>query len=298
MGYLMPRASAADVDDAFFRRLRELGYIVGANLEVEYRWSGNDLRRLPAMAEELARIGVDVIVTATTAGTRAAMRATRTIPIVMAATADPVAAGLVASLGRPAGNVTGMSLQTVDIAPKRLQQLREIVPGATRVGLLAQRVTGPAQGTTGLLLAETQVAAQRVGVELVVQEVATAAELAPAFERFRRERAQALVVQVSPLTFEHRRTIVELAAGERLPTMYEARDFVDAGGLVSYGPDLRESYRLAATYVDRIFKGAKPGDLPVQQPHRLALIVNVKTAKSLGLSIPHAVSLRADELIE
>jgi putative ABC transport system substrate-binding protein len=253
---------------------------------------------MQVLAAELARLDVDVIVTATTAGTRAAMQSTRTIPIVMAATSDPVAAGLIKSLGRPDGNVTGMSLQTTDIARKRLQQLREIVPGVTRIALLAERVSDPAQGTTSLLVAETRAAAEQMGVGLLVRDIAGPADLAGAFAGYRQKRAQALIVQVGPLTLEHRAKIIELAARQRLPAMYEVRNFVDDGGLVSYGPDLRESYRRAAGYVDRILKGAKPADLPVQQPDRLALIINLKAAKALGLAIPQSVLLRADEVIQ
>lgn len=298
VGYLSARATHAAVDDAFVRGMRELGYTVGGNLVIEYRWAGNDLNLLQQLADELVRLDVDVIVTATTAGTRAAMRATGTIPIVMAASADPVAAGLVASLSRPGGNVTGLSLQTTDIARKRLQLLREIVPGATTIALLAERVGDPAHGTTAILVAETRAVAGQVSVGLVVREVARPDELADAFAQFRRERAQALIVQVSPLLIEHRLTIVEMAARERLPTMYEARDFVGDGGFVSYGPDLRDTYRRAAAYVDRIFKGARPGDLPVEQPERLALVINLKAAKTLGLSIPPSVLARADEVIQ
>lgn len=294
VGYLSPRATHAAVDDAFVRGMRELGYAIGRNLVIEYRWAGNDLNRLQPLAEELARLNVDVILTATTAGTRAAMRATRTIPIVMAATSDPVAAGLVASLGRPGGNVTGLSVQTTDLAQKRLQLIREIVPGATWIALLAEQVAGPTQGTTKLLVQETQAAAKQMGVGLVVREIADGSEFPDAFAQYRREQIQALIVQVSQLTIERRAQIVELAARERLPVMYEVRNFVDDGGFVSYGPDLRESYRRAAAYVDRIFNGAKPGDLPIEQPGKLELVVNMKTAKELGLTISQALLVRAE----
>lgn len=294
VGYLSPRATHAAVDDAFVRGMRELGYAIGRNLVIEYRWAGNDLNRLQPLAEELARLNVDVIPTATTAGTRAAMRATRTIPIVMAATSDPVAAGLVASLGRPGGNVTGLSVQTTDLAQKRLQLIREIVPGATWIALLAEQVAGPTQGTTKLLVQETQAAAKQMGVGLVVREIADGSEFPDAFAQYRREQIQALIVQVSQLTIERRAQIVELAARERLPVMYEVRNFVDDGGFVSYGPDLRESYRRAAAYVDRIFNGAKPGDLPIEQPGKLELVVNMKTAKELGLTISQALLVRAE----
>ena len=298
LGYLSTRASHSDIDDAFVAAMRERGYEVGRNLAIDYRWAGNDFARLPRLAEELVRLDVDVIVTATTAGTRAAMQATRTIPIVMAATADPVAAGLVASLARPGGNVTGLSLRTTDIASKRLQLAREIVPGATRVAVLAERVSDPRQGTTALLLAETTAAARAIGVGIVAREIGSIDELDEAFAAYRRERAQVLIVQVSPLLVEHRGRVAEGAARERLPAIYEARNFVDAGGLVSYGPDLRESYRRAATYVDRILRGARPGDLPVEQPDRYALVVNLKAARALGLPIPASLRVQADEVIE
>jgi len=298
IGYPSSGASHSAIDDAFVEGMRVLGYTIGRNLAIEYRWAGNDLARLAPLAEELVRLDVDVIVTATTAGTRAAMRATRTIPIVMAATADPVAAGLVASLGRPGGNVTGLSLRTTDVASKRLQLAREIVPGATRVALLAEQVSDPSQGTTAILVAETAAAARQMGVDLVVREIASIDQLPDAFAQFRRERAQALIVQVSQLTLQHRTTVARQAALERLPAIYEARNFVDAGGFVSYGPDLRETYRRAAEYVDRIFKGANPRDLPVEQPDKLALVVNLKAANDLGIAIPQALRLRADELVQ
>ena len=298
IGYLMVRATPSTLDEAFVQGLRELGYAVGGNVFIEYRWAGNDAQRVRSLAEELARLDVDVIVTATTAGTRAAMQSTRTIPIVMAATSDPVSAGLVTSLGRPGGNVTGMSLQTIDGARKRLQQVREIIPGASRIALLAERVLDPSQGTTGVLVTETQAAAKQMGVSLIVRDIAAPTDMAEAFAQYRRDQAQALIVQVGPLMLEHRKTIIERAARERLPAMYEVRNFVDDGGFVSYGPDLGESYRRAAAYVDRIFRGAKPGDLPVRQPEKFTLIINLTAAKALGLTIPQSVLLRADEVIQ
>ncbi len=298
IGYLNPRATYAAFDEAFVQGMSDLGYVAGRNLIIEYRWAGNDLRKLQPMAEELVQLGVQVIVTATTAGTRAVMHATRTIPIVMAATADPVASGLIASLGRPGGNVTGMSLQTTEVARKRLELLRELVPGANRIALLAEQVTGPTQGTTKALVDETTLAAKQLGVDLVVQEVANADRLVDAFANFRTQRVQGLIVQVSQLTLEHRGRIVEWAAREGLPAMYEARNFVTDGGLVSYGPDLRESYRRAATYVSRILKGAKPGDLPVEHPNKLELVINLKTARALGLLISPRVLVSADQVVQ
>ena len=298
IGFLSARATRASVDDAFVAGMESLGYRIGHNVVIEYRFAGNDLQRLPALADELVALGVDVIVTATTAGTRAAMRATRVIPIVMAAAADPVGAGLVAALGRPGGNVTGISLQTTDAARKRVQLLREFVPGATTIALLAEHVADPRQGTTRTLVAETAEVARQMSVRLVVREIATSAELADAFAHFRREGAKAMIVQASPLLIEHRGRLVDLAQRERLPAMYEVRNFVDEGGFVSYGPDLHDNYRRAAAYVDRILKGARPDELPVEQPDRLVLVINLKGARALGLSIPQSLLGRADAILQ
>jgi putative ABC transport system substrate-binding protein len=222
------------------------------------------------------------------------MRATQTIPIVMAATADPVGAGLVASLGRPGGNVTGVSLQTTDMARKRVQLARELLPGATRIGLLAEKVDSPATGTTAALVAESSTAARALGAALVVREIGSIGEMAGAFDQFGRERTQVLIVQVSPLFLTHRAIVVEHAARARLPTIYEARNFVEAGGLASYGPDLADTYRRAASYVDRILKGARPADLPIEQPDRMVLTLNVRAADAIGLAIPDALRIRAE----
>ncbi len=294
IGYLSARTTFGERDAAFVQGLQELGYEQGRNLAIEFRWAANDLARLPALAGELARQRVDVIVTATTAGTRAAMGATTTIPIVFAAASDPVAAGLVASLGRPGGNVTGLSLQTTDAARKRLQMARELVPGARRIGLLVEQTSQP--GTTDLLVAETGAAAAVLGVELRLRGVGHRGELDAAMAWFEREGCDALVVQVSPLTLQSAARIVALAARERLPALYEARDFVDAGGLASYGPDLLVNYRRAATYVHRILEGARPQDMPVEQP-RLSLAINMRAAQALGLVVPQTLLLRADEVL-
>jgi putative ABC transport system substrate-binding protein len=296
IGYLSARTSRSALDDAFLEGMRKLGYVEGRNLAIEYRWAGNDLGRLAELAEELVRLRVDIIVTATTAGTRAAMRATATIPIVFAAAADPVGSGLVRSLGKPGGNVTGVSLQTVDVARKRLQLARELVPGATRVGLLGEAV-GRQQGTTATLVAETSAAAQALGVALTVREIATIDALPEAFVRFGSERVQVLIVQVSPLFLEHRAAVVEHVARGRLPAVYEARNFVEAGGLASYGPDLNDAYRKAATYVDRILKGAKALDLPIEQPDKMDLVVNLRAAQAIGFTVPQSLQTRADEVL-
>lgn len=297
IGYLSARKTFGELDQAFVLGMRELGYVPGQNLAIDYRWAANDLARLPALAEELVRLQPDVIVTATTAGTRAAMGATRSIPIVFAAAADPVAAGLVGSLGRPGGNVTGLSLQTTDVARKRLQMARELVPGAQRIGLLAERVSDPAHGTTGLLVAETRAAAAALGIAVVVREITPADNLEEAIAGFKREHTEALVVQVSPLTLQLTDRIVALVATERLPALYEARNFVAAGGLASYGPDLRISYKRAAAYVDRILKGARAGELPVEQPDLLTLVINLRAAQALGLAPSQSLLLQASEVL-
>jgi len=294
IGYLNLRSGPNAQDEAFLKGLHELGYVEGRNLVIEYRWAAEKEDRLPALAADLVQLNVEVIVTSATPAILAAKRATSTIPIVMAAVADPVGSGLVTSLGHPGGNVTGMTLLSTELAGKRLQLMREFLPRATRVAVLA---LGGASATP-LLLTAMRAAAQKIGIELVVQLVTKADELPGAFTKFQEARAQALIVQVSPLTIEQREKIVELAARQRLPAMYEIRPFVDAGGLVAYGPDAVEMYRRAATYVDKILKGAKPGDLPVEQPTKFELVINLKTAKALGLTIPRSLLQRADEVIQ
>ena len=303
IGYPSLRAGPGTQDEAFLQGMRDLGYVVGRNLVIEYSWANYDMARFQAQVEELVRRNVDVIVTSGTATIRVAVRATRTIPIVMAASLDPVGAGLIASLVHPGGNVTGMSMFSTDLAAKRLQLLRELAPGLTRVAVLGWQVTGagqspPGQGPSELLVSATQAAGRQLGIGVYAQIVASGDDLPRAFAEFKRERAQALIVQSGLVGGEHRATIVEMAARQRLPDMHEARAFVDAGGLVSYGPDVNELYRKAATHVDRILKGAKPGDLPVEHPTKFELVINLKAAKALGLTIPQSVLLRADEVIQ
>lgn len=301
IGYLNLRAGPSALDAAFLSGMADLGYEPGRNLVVEYRWADNRMQSLQALAEELVRLEVDLIVTATTPAIRAAMRATSTLPIVVLATADPVGTRLVASLARPGGNVTGMTLQSTDLARKRLQLLRELVPGASRIGVLSLRDPDPQAGAAALagnlMLDEAGAAARQLGMRLVPRAVDDAAGLPTAFEHFERERAQALFVQVNPLSLQNQPRIVELAARSRLPAMYEVRSFVDIGGLISYGPDLMEMYRRGASYVDRIFKGAKPGELAIEQPRMFEMVVNLGAARTLGLAIPDSLRLRANELI-
>ena len=301
IGYLNPRAGPSALDAAFLRGMAELGYVVGRNLVIEYRWTNNRMEQLQVYAEELVRLEVDVIVTATTPAIRAAMRATSSIPIVVQATADPVGTGLAASLARPGGNVTGMTLQSTDLARKRLQLMRELVPGATRIAVLTLRDPDAKLGAPvlagNLMLVEAEVAARQMGVSLVARAVGDAAELPDAFAQFLHDHVQALFVQVNPLSLQNRPRIVALAMQHRLPAMYEVRSFVDDGGLICYGPDLTEMYHRAASYVDRIFKGARPGEMAIEQPRAFEMVINLAAARALGLVIPTTLQLRATELI-
>ena len=294
IGYLSLRSGPNEYTDAFLQGLREHGYVVGQNIAIEYRWAAGRRDQLRDLAAELVRLKVDIIVASATPVIQAAKDATRTIPIVMAAAPDPIATGLVASLARPGGNITGLSLLSTELAGKWLQLIKELVPGAPRVAVLAQ---GPGLGTQ-LLFREMQAAARVVGVQLQQLEVGSPDEFDSAFAAMKREGAGALIVQASPLSVAHPKVIAELAAKHRLAAMYGVRVFVDEGGLVSYGPSLLEMFRRAATYVDRILKGAKPADLPVEQPTKFELVINLKTAKALGLTIPQSVLIRADEVIQ
>lgn len=294
VGYLAPTSGPDELVEAFREQLRTLGYVEGSNLAIEYRWGAGKTERLPELAAELVRLKVDVIVTRTTIVAAAAKRATSTIPIVMAGSADPVGGGVIASLSHPGGNVTGLTSNSTEIVSKRLQLLRELVPKATRIATL----TWEKSLTHQLFLEEVGVAARRMGVTLIHQEVNTTAALAGAFDVMQRERAQALIVPTAPFMTNNRKQILELAGKFRLPTMFEAREFVNEGGLMFYGPSSTEMHRRAAAYVDKIFKGAKPGDLPVEQPTKYELIINGKTAKALGLKIPQSLLLSADKVIE
>jgi putative tryptophan/tyrosine transport system substrate-binding protein len=301
IGYLSLRAGPNAWDEAFVQRLRELGYRSGENLVIEYRWADEDLSLLERQADELVRLPVDVIVTAQVPAVRIAKKATTTIPIVMAAVVDPVGAGLIPSLGRPGGNVTGLSILTTDLAAKRLQLLRELVPGAVRIAVLAWNIIGrdPAGKERGpTFVAETEAAGRLLGAEVRTHFFGSAADLPRAFAAIEQARSQALIVKNNSLTYELRAAIIEASKRLRIPDMYEARELVAAGGLVSYGPSATELYRQAAGYVERIFKGAKPGELPVQQPTKLDLVLNLNTAKAIGLTIPRSLLVRADELIQ
>ena len=294
IGYLS-LASGPDelLEGAFLQELRSLGYIEGRNVQIEYRWAGGNNERLQEFAAELARIKVDVIVASPTPAALAAKNATSTIPIV-SSTADPVGSGLVASLARPGGNVTGVAGNATEIAAKRLQLLREAVPKAARIALLV------ANSVPGKLMAtEMQAAAKQMGFTLVVQrQPATTDGLAAGFAAMQSARAQALIVQQNAFTTENRKQIADLAWKMRLPSMFESRLPVDAGGFMSYGANQSGLRRRVAHYVDLVLKGAKPADLPVELPTKLEMVINLKTAKALGLTIPQALLLQATEVIK
>ena len=276
---------------AFFQRLRDLGYVEGQNLVVEGRYYGDSLDRLPAFAAELARLQVDVIVAAAPPAPEAARRATATIPIVMANHSDPVASRLVASFARPGGNITGLSMVSPEVRVKQVQLLKEIRPGLTRVAFLRNP-------TIPLDFNELGVAAQSLKLRVQVVEARAPNELGDALSAAARERAEGLIVLAGAMFFVHRSRLAALAIKHRLPSVYLLREHAEAGGLMTYGVDLRDLFRRAATYVDKILKGAKPGDLPVEQPTKWDLVINLKTAKALGLTIPPSLLLRADHVIE
>jgi putative ABC transport system substrate-binding protein len=278
---------------AFSQRLRELGWIEGRTVTIDYRWMEGRVERSAEIVAEFVRLKVDVIVTAATAPVIAAKQATSVIPIVFAAAADPVGNGLVASLARPGGNVTGLSIQSPDLAGKRLDILREVIPGLHRLAIMAN------VGTPGALreMREVQAMATALGLEVDTLEILRVEDIAPAFEALQ-DRADALYVCADPLVNANRIRVVTLAWGARVPTLFGERENVDAGGLMSYGPSLADLYRRAANHVDKILRGAKPGDIPIEQPTKFDLIINFKTAKVLGLEIPPTLLALADEVIE
>jgi len=294
VGCLFLRDGPSAVDQAFRQALREFGYVEGRNLTIEYRWAAGKEERLQELAAELAGLKVDIIVGAAGPAISAAKRVTSTIPIVMAVVSDPVDTGLVSSLAHPGGNVTGLTLMTAELSGKRMQLMRELVPQATRIGVLTRSAAAPAP----YFLERMRSAAQQLGVQVLVHDVNETEDLPGAFVAMQRERAQGLIVPISPFVSNNATRIIELAAKYRLPTMYEVRRIVEDGGLVSYGPNTVEMYRRAAFYVDKILKGARPADLPVEQPTKYELVVNMKTAKTLGLKIPQSVLVRADEVIQ
>jgi putative tryptophan/tyrosine transport system substrate-binding protein len=278
---------------AFVQRLRELGWMEGRTVAIEVRWAEGRSERFAEIAAELVRLKVDVIFTYGTPPVLALKQATSVIPIVFASAGDPVGTGLVASLARPGGNVTGLSNQQADTATKRLELLQEVIPGLARLAILANVGNSAAV----LDMREIQAAARTLSLETVTSEIRRAEDIAPAFEAFI-GRVHALYVVGDPLVNTNRIRINSLALGAHLPTMHGYRQYVEAGGLMSYGPSTVDAYRRAADYVDKILRGAKPGDIPVEQPTKFDLVINLTTAKALGLTIPTNMLVLADEVIE
>jgi putative ABC transport system substrate-binding protein len=277
----------------FRQGLRDAGYVEGRDVAIEWRSASGDYARVPESAADLVQRKVDVIVVESTVAAQAAKRATSTIPIVMALVADPVASGLVANLAHPGGNVTGLSLMTSELSAKRLQLLKETIPRLTRVAVL----WNPDTPWHAKVIEELKAVAPSLSIELSFVSVKTPEQFDPAFSSVGRAHAQALYVIEDPFFFTHRTTLLKLASKARLPTMYGPREYVDEGGLMSYGANIGNLFRRSAGYVDKILKGAKPADLPIEQPTKFELVVNLKTAKALGITIPQSILLRADEVI-
>jgi putative ABC transport system substrate-binding protein len=280
--------------EALQTALRELGYVEGKNLVIEARYADGQYELLPAYASELVRLKVDVILAASSPAIRAAKQATSTIPIVFPSTGDPVGSGFVASLAHPGGNLTGMSNSNLDVSAKTLELLRAILPGISRVAVLAN----PGSSTESAMLKSISAAAQLVGVQVVTVEARSSEEIEAAFSAMPHERVEALVVAADALMGMQQRQIADLALRHKLPSISQGAGYARAGGLMGYGLNSLYTYALAAAYIDKIFKGARPADLPVQQPSRLELVINMKTAHALGLAVPRTLLLRADELIQ
>jgi putative ABC transport system substrate-binding protein len=287
-------ASMASRMEAFRQGLRELGYIDGNNIAIEYKYAEGKEDRLPHLVSELVRLNVDIILAGGGSVTSAAKNATKTIPIVMTSVSDPVGSGLVESLARPGGNITGSSGINPDLSGKRLELLKETIPGGTRIAVLVYRDNPAAP----LMLKETEAAAQLLRLQLQTVRVSSSGELENAFEIVRKRRSQAINVLSSAFFVAQRKEIIQLAARNRLPAMYVDSTFTEAGGLMSYGVNILDLYRRAATYVDKILKGAKPAELPVEQPTKFELTINLKTAKQISLTIPQSVLYRAYKVIK
>jgi putative ABC transport system substrate-binding protein len=278
---------------AFVQRLHELGWIEGRTVAIEYRWGEGRDERYAQIADEFIRLKVNVIVTYGTPPTKAAKQATTTIPIVFAAAADPIGNGLVSSLSQPGGNVTGLSLQQSDIVGKKLELLRELLGGLRRLAVIGN-VGNPA---TVLEIGEAKTAADKLGIDIVSLAIRRAEDVSPAFDAVK-GRAEALYVSTDPLIFTNVGRINTLALGARLPTIYNGREYIQSGGLMSYGPSYADLFRRAAEFVDKILHGAKPNDFPVEQPTRFEFVINLTTAKALSLTVPASLLARADEVIE
>ena len=295
IGYLGPATRTLDSQRlaAFVKRLRDLGWIEGRTVTIEYRWAEGRNERLSETAAEFVRLKMDVIVTSATPPSVAVKQATSVIPIVFAAVGDPVGAGVVESLARPGGNATGLSLQHTDAAGKRIELLREVIPGLRRVAIMANS----GSHSTLLDMREAQAATRVLGLEAVTSDIRLPEDITPAFDALK-GRVEALYVCNDPLSVTNRDRINTLALAMRLPTMFGAREFVEAGGLMSYGANFQDLYRRAAELVDKILRGAKPADLPVEQPTKFDLVINLTTAKALGLGLSPTLLARTDEVIE
>jgi putative ABC transport system substrate-binding protein len=297
IGFLSARspAEAASVLAAFRQGLGETGYFEGKNVAIEYRWAEGQYNRLPALAAELVSHQVTVITaTGGEPSALAAKAATATIPIIFTLGGDPVAAGLVASLNRPGGNLTGMTIMALQMGPKRLELLRQLLPNATAMTMLIN----PAFPATSAEARELQDAARSLGLQINVQNASTESQIDTAFTTIVQQRASALIVATDPFLLGQRDQLVRLAARHAIPTMYFLREFVEAGGLMSYGPNIANEYRQAGVYTGRVLKGEKPADLPVMQPTKFDLVINLKTTKALGLTMPQNLLVAADEVIE
>jgi putative ABC transport system substrate-binding protein len=296
IGYLGATTTAGERSrtDAFVQRLRELGWIEGETVAIEYRWGESRAERFPDLAAELVRLRVDIIVVASTAAALACKEATAAIPIVFPLTGDPLGTGLVASLAHPGGNVTGLSNQAADLAGKRLEILREVVPSLRRLAILAN-AEYPGRISE---IADIQAAAHTLGIDVDAFDIRRAEDIAFVFDALHKHGAEALYVVGDTLMNSNRGRISAWALNARLPTIYVAREYAEAGGLMSYGANIPHLFSRAAELVDKILRGAKPGDIPVEQPTKFELSINLKTAKALGLDIPAALLARADEVIE
>jgi putative ABC transport system substrate-binding protein len=294
IGWLSARRGSNSGQVAIVRMLGDLGYVEGKNIAFEYRYANNKLDRFPALADELVRLKVDVLLTPGTPGALALKNATKTIPIVFTDVTDPVAAGLVASLARPGGNITGFSSIEAVLAGKRLELLKEAVPKISRVAVL----WNPHDPSSAQQWKESQLAARELGLQLHSMEVSSADQFESAFKEANQVRSSGLFVVSSALAFSNQNPITELAIKNRLPAIYTRGHFVDSGGLISYGPDQAERFRRVAAMVDKILKGTKPADIPVEQPTKFELIINLKVAKQIGLTIPLNVLARADKVIK
>jgi ABC-type uncharacterized transport system substrate-binding protein len=294
LGYLAERPAPSEFDEAFLKGLHELGYVDGKNIAIEYRWAGGKAERLPALAAELVGLKVDIIVTSGIPAAKAAKNATSTIPIVMATSMDAVADGLVASFARPGGNITGLSLFVTELSRKRLEVLKDAVPGLERVGALFNALN-PA---TAPQFQDTKAAGETLGLKVVPLDVRFPEGVEPAFAEAAHRKLQGVVILSDSATITHRTQLGSAALKHHLPTMFANKAYLQGGGLMSYGPDIVDVFHRAASYVDKVLKGAKPADLPIEQPTKLELVINLKTAKALELTIPRSVLSIADEVIQ